>query len=287
MKKNPKEDSVLQFIDSILATDAGTEQVARHFGFSPDHFRHRFSLDYGISLAAYLRRRRLTEALWKIRNGSTTAEAAQIYQFSSVAAMSKAFRREFGCSITQALDEGDFAGQSYPCPEYDRDSVIVTIAQIPEMDMVGKPVDVSGTEASERLDRAAWWVDHALPEFTEEEKQQIGAYQRDVIAMWYHSQEMPEIIYLVGPVVQKDRAQGPLPEDMIAVHIPRRRYAVFEIRRRVKEPGKQPEMAEDIRQLCRFIFWEWVPEHHTETDKWGITFERYHESKAMIYVPLL
>ena len=88
-------------------------------------------------------------------------------------------------------------------------------------------------------------------------------------------------------MVQPGRASGSLPEGLIEVHIPKQRYAVFQVRRRVKAPGRQPKMAEDIRQLCRYIFWEWVPEHHAETDKWGFTFERYHESKAMIYLPLL
>ena len=287
MRKDPTQDSVLQYIDSILDTDADTGQIARQFGFSPDHFRHRFSVDYGISLAAYVRRRRLTRAVRELRDGSTAEDAAHKYQFSGVASMSKAFRKEFGCSMKQALTEGDFAGQTFPCPEYDREQVLVSIAEIPELYMVGRPVEIGGAEASERLDRAAWWIDHSLPEFSEEEKQQIGAYQRDVIAMWYHPEELPEIVYLVGPVVQPGRAAGSLPEGLIEVHIPKQRYAVFQVRRRVKAPGRQPEMAEDIRHLCRYIFWEWVPEHHAETDKWGFTFERYHESKAMIYLPLL
>ena len=211
-------------------------------------------MDYGISLAAYVRRRRLTRAVREIRDGSTAEDAAHKYQFSGVAAMSKAFRKEFGCSMKQALTEGDFAGQTFPCPEYNREQVLVSIAEIPELYMVGRPVEIGGAEASERLDRAAWWIDHSLPEFSEEEKQQIGAYQRDVIAMWYHPEELPEIVYLVGPVVQPCRAAGPLPEGLIEVHIPKQRYAVFQVRRRVKAPGRQPEMAEDIRHLCKLFF---------------------------------
>lgn len=278
--KKIQEDGMLSYIETQLDKNCTIKEIAEAFGYSQDHFRHLFRMYYDMPLGAYIRRRRLIKAAQKIQEGESVTSAALAYGFDTAAGFSKAFRKEFGFSANEFKTKGQMLEDVIPDPVYDKNQILISFMETPELKMVGKPLLPEERHAFDLLEEAAYWLDHDLPKLTEEELEQVGGYKNDSIAMWYHPVENTDITYLLGPVV---RSHDRVPEGMIPVTIPGRRYAVFEMKR--QSHGK--ELAEDVRQLCKYIFWEWVPANGVITDKMGFTFERYQGNKAAVYLPLI
>lgn len=279
MKKIP-EDAILSYIEGHLDEHVGAEEVACAFGYSPDHFRHLFRTYYDISLGEYIRRRRLVGAAKQIQKGVSVSSAAQKYDFQTAAGFSKAFRKEFGIPASELKDQTDIFLDEIPDPFYDRDLIRISCMETPEIKIVGKPMLPQKEFEYDLLEETACWMEKEDFSFGKQELDMIDRYPMDFAAMWYHAPDNVAITYLLGPVVKSFRY---VPADWVSITIPGRRYAIFETRR----DSDQKQMAETVRMLCKYIFWEWVPSNSVLTDKMGFTFERYRGKKAAVYVPLL
>ncbi len=274
------DDPILAYIEAKLDKKLDLKEMANDFGYSLDHFRHLFFTYYDISLGNYIRRRRLLQAAKKIQNGESITDVAMAYGFDTAAGFSKAFRKEFGFSANDLKNRVWLLEDVIPNPRYDKNRITISFVETPDLKMIGKPLLQEDCRNFDRLEEAAYWLDHDMPGITAEELAQIEPYKNDKIAMWYHTVENTDITYLLGPVVKNI---GIVPQGMIPVTIPGRRYAVFEM----KPESWGENLAEDVRQLCKYIFWEWVPANGAITDKLGFTFERYQGKKVAVYLPLI
>ena len=146
--------------------------------------------------------------------------------------------------------------------------------------MAGRSVIPEGGADIDLLEEVAYWLDHEFSEIDNSEFSGMQCFKDDHIAMWYHPLDSQEITYLMGPVVKKFSC---VPEGLITVTIPGRRYAVFE----TKQDSDKKELAETVRYLCKYIFREWVPANDVVADRMGFTFERYHGNKVSVYLPLI
>lgn len=283
--KKISQDKILSYIEEHLDSHPGVDEIAEAFGYSPDHFRHLFRTYYDVSLGEYMRRRRLAGAAEQIRKGMPVARAADLYGFQTPSGFARAFRKEYGISASELKNQDDMFLDQLPDPVYDRDRIRVSRLEVPELKMVGKTLLPKKEYGYDLLEETACWLERETSELETEmgldhaELKKLNCYPQDVIAMWYHDPDNVEMTYLLGPVV-KDFSY--VPEGWIAVSIPAGKYAIFETR----SDSDRKEMAETVRMLCKYIFWEWVPANSARKDNMGFTFERYRGSKAAVYLPL-
>lgn len=93
----------IAYIEQNLKTDITPEELADKAGYSVWHYQRLFAQVTGVSLAAYINRRRLDRALEEIGAGRTAVDAALDYGFDSYAGFYKAFLRMYGCSPKKYL----------------------------------------------------------------------------------------------------------------------------------------------------------------------------------------
>lgn len=88
--------SAIDFIEARLKDDISLLDVAKTAAFSPYHFHRIFSLIVGETLKSYIRKRRLTEAAYELRDGERRIiDIAVDYQFESQESFSRAFKKMF------------------------------------------------------------------------------------------------------------------------------------------------------------------------------------------------
>lgn len=276
--KKITEDPILSYIETHLMEEP--DQIAGAFGYSQAHFRHLFRTYYDIPLGEYIRRRRLAGAARMVQEGNQIMDVCFLYGFETAAGFAKAFKKEYGFPASEVKKQKNILLDTIPNPVYDRNLINISFLEISEIKMLGKPLVPQKEDTYNLLEEVALWLlqEKQTPEKTNWTN--TDCYRDDKIAMWYHAPENREITYLLGPVVKNFHH---IPEGMIPVTIPGQKYAIFE----TKRDSDQKEMAETIRMLCKYIFWEWVPANSVITDKMGFTFERYRGKKAFIYLPLL
>jgi AraC-like DNA-binding protein/GNAT superfamily N-acetyltransferase len=87
------------YLESNLTEPASVAEAAALVGYSRYHFSRTFLERIGITPAAYLRKRRLTEAARELATTSKRIlDIALDYQFQSQEAFTRSFKREFGVS---------------------------------------------------------------------------------------------------------------------------------------------------------------------------------------------
>lgn len=91
------------YIEQNLKTDISPEELARMAGYSVCHYQYLFAQVMGVSLAAYINRRRLDRALEEISVKRKAIDAAMEYGFDTYAGFYKAFLRMYGCSPKKYL----------------------------------------------------------------------------------------------------------------------------------------------------------------------------------------
>lgn len=92
-------NQAITYLEDNLTQSASVEEAAALVGYSRYHFSRTFLGITGITPAAYLRRRRLTEAARELAGTSKRIlDIALDYQFQSQEAFTRSFKREFGVS---------------------------------------------------------------------------------------------------------------------------------------------------------------------------------------------
>lgn len=91
----------LDYIEDNLKSELSIAELADLAGYSLYHFERIFKRLVGISIARYIKRRRLLHAAFDIASGSKIIDAAYRYGFDTNAGFYKAFVREFGEAPTE------------------------------------------------------------------------------------------------------------------------------------------------------------------------------------------
>lgn len=107
-------NQALAYIEDTLAGEIDFKQVERLALCSEYHFRRMFSFLAGISLSEYIRRRRLTLAVFDLlHSDASILEVALKYGYQSPDAFTRAFSRVHGMTPSQSRDEGQSL-KAYP-----------------------------------------------------------------------------------------------------------------------------------------------------------------------------
>jgi len=121
-------NSVVEYIENNLTQPIQHESLARIIGCSNYEFSRIFSFMAGMSASEYIRRRRLSQAVFDIQNGSDKIiDIALKYCYKSPAAFTRAFKELHGTAPTSAQKTG-VSFKTYPAIRF-----VLTIKGVEEM----------------------------------------------------------------------------------------------------------------------------------------------------------
>jgi AraC family transcriptional regulator len=102
-----KMNEALSYIEENLTDDIDFKEVARLALCSEYHFQRMFSFLAGVSLAEYIRRRRLTVAAFELNNSNIKViDIAVKYGYSSPDSFTRAFQGLHGVTPSEARNNG-------------------------------------------------------------------------------------------------------------------------------------------------------------------------------------
>jgi AraC family transcriptional regulator len=100
-------NNVINYIDENICNDINYEEIAKMMGVSVFHFQRLFSFLTGISIAEYIRCRRMTLAGFDIqKSNDKIIDIALKYRYESHSSFSRAFQSFHGVTPSAVRDEG-------------------------------------------------------------------------------------------------------------------------------------------------------------------------------------
>ena len=97
---------VARYIEENLTTPIPHENLARIVGCSAYEFSRIFSFIAGVSVSEYIRRRRLTQAVYDMQRGEKVIDTALKYCYESPTTFTRAFKELHGMTPTEARHPG-------------------------------------------------------------------------------------------------------------------------------------------------------------------------------------
>ncbi len=154
--------AALGYIEEQMMEDIDIDEVARHAISSTFHFQRMFHMLTGITVAEYVRRRRLTLAAQEL--ASTHAKVVDIafkYGYESPEAFAKAFRKAHGLSPSEARQQGvilkAYAPIAFHLSLKGDQEMEYQIGQRPAFEVTGKRINVSHKEGENLRTIPAFW----------------------------------------------------------------------------------------------------------------------------------
>lgn len=257
----PAVHRALDFIEAHLTTPVTLAAIARRAGFSLWHFQRIFQAYTGETLAAYLRRRRLSVAVTEIRNTRRRIlDIALDYQFETHAAFTRAFqatlhaapgtfRRKPG-GVPAALDRPAGARPVRHSPP-----MKPTIKKLPALTFIGLEArffgpmspDCNNHKVIPPLFSRFFARAHELPPGPEPD----CTYGLARCAPAQERKRDDELVYLAA---RRVAPRTPVPAGMAKWKLPARTYAVFTHR------GPVVRLDETFASIYR----EWLPQSGLE-----------------------
>lgn len=100
-------DNVINYIEENICGDINYERAAQMLGTSVFHFQRMFSFLTGLSIAEYIRRRKMTLAAFDIqKSGEKIIDIAVKYGYESHSSFTRAFQSFHGTTPTAVRNEG-------------------------------------------------------------------------------------------------------------------------------------------------------------------------------------
>ncbi len=97
---------ITRYIDSNIYNVKSVREVAAALNFTENYISHTFKVNMGISLLAYIKKKKVEAAKGLIESRSMSfEEISELLKFDSVQSLSRAFKQEYGKTPTQYLAE--------------------------------------------------------------------------------------------------------------------------------------------------------------------------------------
>lgn len=237
----------VEYLEANITEKLDIEKVANIASSSTFHFQRMYHMITGVTVAEYIRRRRLTLAAQDILSGKKIIEVAYRYAYETPEAFTKAFGKMHGISPSAAREPGANL-KAYPKLSFhisikgDKD-MNYKIVNKGSFTVAGKQRRITMVDGEHFIQVPKFWDDC----------QKDGSYQ------WISSKAgklgvlgickdfgKDEFNYLVGVEEIKDS----LPKGYVSATIPTATWAVFE------SVGSLPGAMQDT---IRRIYSEWFP----------------------------
>ncbi|MFD2044260.1 GyrI-like domain-containing protein [Ornithinibacillus salinisoli] len=239
----------IDYIERNLEYEIEIDQVAAVAHMSKFHFQRMFHILTGVTVAEYVRKRRLTIAAQElIQSNSKVIDVALKYGYETPESFSKAFRRVHGLSPSTVKNKGQslkaFPKLSFQIQIKGDVEMDYRIVERKAFRIMGKGIQVT-TRDGENLRRIPeFWQETNTSQFGEELEKASGPMGVLGVCMEFDSQQ--DLFTYFIAVEKNDEA----PADWEEKVIPASTWAVFEA------VGPLPG---SIQKVWERIFSEWFP----------------------------
>lgn len=269
-------NQAIDYIENNLDGDIDYSNAAKFVCCSSYEFQRVFSFMANVTLAEYIRRRRLTLAVHDIQiKREKITDVAIKYGYDSPAAFSRAFKQLHGTTPTSARNAGVLLKT---CPRISFKFIIQGVDKMEYKIIQRDAMQVIGINRKMITKNNKHWSD--ISEFWEEFKQgglqdKLNSYALDdvVFAITTYSEEGDCFWYMLA--VAYNDAQNTDHYDIMT--IPAGTYAVFEV---------PSEYEDNVGNFTMRIFNEWLPSTGYKLTG-GAEIECCTEKETVIWMPII
>ncbi|MEC1260136.1 AraC family transcriptional regulator [Bacillus swezeyi] len=240
----------IDYIEKHLDQHLRHEDIAKIAYCSKFHFQRMFYMLTGVTLADYIRKRRLTVAAQELAASDVKViDVALKYGYNTPESFSKAFSRLHGMSPSQAREEGGtlkaFPRLSFQIRIKGVEDMKYKVIEKESFQIIGKALEVTVKDGQNQTAIPAFWDELNQNGFTDSLQPYAGPLGFLGVCMDFNDQA-DTFNYCIG--IEKTTAD--LPEGCIVKEIPAATWAVFE----AVGPVDQA-----VHQTWDRIFSEWFP----------------------------
>jgi AraC family transcriptional regulator len=242
-------NNAVEYMEDNITKKFDIEKVAKIALSSPFHFQRMYHMMTGVTVAEYVRRRRLTLATQDIIAGEKIINVAYKYGYETPEAFTKAFRKMYGISPTAARKPGENL-KAYPKISFhisikgDKD-MNYRIFEKESFKVVGKQTRITMVDEQNFNQVPKFWNDCMKEGSYEWISSKAGKLGVLGVSKDFDKCK-DEFNYMLAVEEIKDT----LPKGYISETIPAATWAAFE------SVGPVPEALHD---LLRRIYAEWMP----------------------------
>jgi AraC family transcriptional regulator len=277
--------NALDFMETHLETGFDVAEAARLANSSSFHFQRMFTMIMGVTVADYVRRRRLTLAAEELAlTHGKVIDIALKYGYETPEAFSKAFRKVHGIAPSSARTPGVVL-KAYPRLSFHISlrggkDMEYKIIEKPVFKVFGKSIRVSTKDGANFKIVPKFWDEADKEGLTEKLCSRAPDAQECFGICMEMDQANEEFTYMIAVRKSEGIDIGPFEEKTI----PASTWAVFEVK------GLPPD---SIQKTWQEIFSEWFPSmkyEHTggpELEVYPSTFETDPDHRCEIWIPIL
>ncbi|MBC8059097.1 MAG: AraC family transcriptional regulator [Clostridiaceae bacterium] len=243
-------NNAVEYLEANITEKLDIEKVAKIALSSTFHFQRMYHMITGVTIAEYVRRRRLTLAAQDIISGGKVIDVAYKYGYETPEAFTKAFGKMHGISPSASREPGSSL-KAYPKLSFhisikgDKD-MNYKIINKGSFTVIGKQKRIRAVDGENFKEVPQFWNDcmeDGSYKWITSKAGKLG-----VLGVSMDLQNFSEgfFTYMIGVEKIKDT----LPKGYVSATIPAATWAVFE------SIGPLPEAIHDV---TRRIFSEWMP----------------------------
>lgn len=244
---------LMSYIEEHLTEEISVAEAAKVIGLSEYHLKRTFSFIAGISLADYIKNRRLALANTELIKGKSVTEVAFNYQYQSVEGFSRAFREWSGYLPSEVIknrQQKSFPPRSFYIEVQGGVSMKFRIEEKPGFNLIGvsKRVPIEFEGENQTIQALA----QSITEKQRTELHEIGdLYPNQVLNASYdfdesRMEEKGSLTHLIGfATTQENRF-----DDLEQVAVEQHTWAIF--------PNQGP-FPETLQDTWGKIYTEWLP----------------------------
>jgi len=281
----------LDFIEANIKEELDITQIAESMGYSLYHFSRVFSINTGVPIMEYIRKRRLSLAATELYQGRKVIDIAFDYGFETQSGFAKSFRKEFGFSPTQYIAR--MAGFETAKGNMNIGGYVMDFRMVkkPAFKVAGYGIETNVVNSAYTKDVASFWEEYEGEGMETRLYQILQPSKHGEVGLCVPTSEDGNVKYLFGVIV---RDFSNVTEDMLTVTIPESEYAVFTTPSvdGTTDAGLL-EFPKVIKSTWKYIFEEWFTDSGYEYDESKLDFEYYDErchfrldNVMDIYVPV-
>ena len=280
MVENKIIQDVLDIIDNRITDNINLRDLAEANGYSTSHLGRLFSSVTGLTLTAYITRRKLQYALYDIGCGERILDVAIKYGFETHAGFTKAFKKHFGYPPSIYRIHA-IPGQPVRIEIIDRTTIFGVKKLIPVI-LEMQPFTVVGFTSRHTVSDVRFT--HDIPFYVGTSGMNYWdplTRLHDLFNKSRHTEyavcfdvdsESNEFTYFLGVGVDNPEDQAKIESDMYEMTIQGGLYSKF-----TTPLVEESRYGQTIRDLWKTAFDDWLPSSDYEFDETRYDFEYYDE----------
>ncbi|MFG5565710.1 GyrI-like domain-containing protein [Enterococcus faecalis] len=246
-------NQAMDYIEEHLTEEVSFDELAKKTGISVYHFKRTFSFIAGMSLAEYIKKRRLAEANLALLAGEKVTDVAFKYGYQSIEGFSRAFRDWTGQAPSEVMKtqiQKTFPKFSFHIDIKGGQSMDVKLIEKPAFQIVGvsQKVPLQYQGENQAIMELAQRI---TPQQRAEMHTFDDVYPHQVVNASFDFQEGRateggEMTHMIGFATSQENTY----EDLEQLSVPAHTWAVF--------PNEGP-FPQTLQETWARIFSEWLP----------------------------